>query len=91
MKLALMVAANERFKVKSVDIKSAYLQGNDLEREIFVQPPEEAKSRGLWKLLKAAYGILDGGRLFYLKLEEKLIEWGLHKVHAERKELFSPT
>ena len=32
---------------------------------------------------KAAYGILDGGRLFYLKLEEKLQDLGLHKVHAE--------
>ena len=37
----------------------------------------------MWKLKKAAYGILDGGRLFYLRLEETLKQLGLHKVHAE--------
>ena len=33
IKLALMVAANEGFNIKSVDIKSAYLQGNMLNRK----------------------------------------------------------
>ena len=84
LKIALIVAANEGFKVKSGDIKSAFLQGSKLEREIFVKPPPEANSEGkLWQLLQGAYGILDGGRLFYLKLAEKLQELGLHKVHSD--------
>jgi hypothetical protein len=33
--------------------------------------------------LRGAYGILDGGRLFYLKLVEKLNKMGLHKVHSD--------
>ena len=36
IKLALIVAANEGFKVKAVDIKSAFLQGEALERQIYV-------------------------------------------------------
>ena len=83
MKLALMIAANEGFKIKGVDIKSAYLQGKDLERSIYVRPPPEAMTTKLWLLKKAAYGVLDGGRLFYLRLEEELEKLGLHKVHAE--------
>ena len=83
MKLALMIAANEGFKVRAVDIKSAYHQGKDLERNIFVRPPPEAFSNKLWLLKKAAYGVLDGGRLFYLRLEEELNKLGLHKVHAD--------
>ena len=84
IKIAMVVAANEGFNIKSGDIKSAYLQGSNLEREVFVKPPTEANSQGkLWKLLRGAYGMLDGGRLFYLKLAEKMKELGLHKVHSD--------
>ena len=84
LKLALIVAANEGFKVKSADIKSAFLQGRTLERKIYVSPPQEANRVGkLWLLKQAAYGILDGGRMFYLKLSETLEGLGLHKVHAD--------
>ena len=84
LKLALMIAANERWSIKSCDIKSAYLQGQELQRDILVRPPAEYdKPNKIWKLKKAAYGVLDGGRLFYLKLKEELINLGLHKVHAD--------
>jgi hypothetical protein len=47
----------------SADIKSAFLQGKSLERDVFVIPPVEAKQKGnLWLLQKAAYGLLDGSR-----------------------------
>ena len=84
LRLALMIAANEGFSVKGADIKSAYLQGQELDRQIFVRPPPEADAEGkLWLLKKAAYGVLDGGRLFYLRLVEELARLGLHKVHAD--------
>ena len=41
VKLAMMITANEGWRVKSCDIKSAYLQGQDLERDILVRPPVE--------------------------------------------------
>ena len=84
LKLGLIISANEGFTVKSADIKSAYLQGKKLQRKIYVRPPPEAKAEGkLWLLLQGAYGIMDGGRLFYLQLAEKLEELGLHKVHSD--------
>ena len=66
LKLALMKAANEGFTVKSADVKAAYLQGLDIPRTVHVQPPKEAEvpAGKLWRLKKAAYGILDGGRMF---------------------------
>ena len=52
--------------------------------QIFVKPPKEANSQGkLWLLLQGAYGIVDGGRLFYLKLSNKLKELGMHRVHSD--------
>ena len=74
LKLALIIAANEGLKVKSIDIKSAFLQGKSLSRKIYVSPPPEANRTGkLWLLNQAAYGILDGGRMFYLKLSRVLV------------------
>ena len=79
-----MISANQRQRIKSCDIKSAYLQGQDLERDILVRPPAEFEKHGkIWRLKKAAYGVLDGGRLFYLKLKEELDKLCLHKVHTD--------
>ena len=84
IKLTLAIAANEGFTVKSGDIKSAYLQGGAMDRNIFVRPPKEANVKNkLWLLLQGAYGIVDGGRLFYLKLSEKLISLGMHRIHSD--------
>ena len=70
--------------MKSGDIKSAYLQGEAMNREVFVRPPKEANVKNkLWLLLQGAYGIVDGGRLFYLKLSEKLLKLGMHRVHSD--------
>ena len=38
LKLAIMITANEGFRIKGVNIKSAYLQEQDLERDIFCSP-----------------------------------------------------
>ena len=70
LKLALAIAANEEFDLISADIKSAFLQGKTLQRKVFVIPPPEAKQDGkLWLMKKAAYGLIDGSRLFYLELK----------------------
>ena len=82
--LVLAIAANEEFQIFSGDIKSAFLQGKSLDREVFVLPPPEAKLKGkLWKLKKAAYGLIDGARLFYLELRETLIKLGLKNVSGD--------
>ena len=55
-----------------------------MKREIYVKPPIEANSPGkLWLLKQGAYGIIDGGRLFYLRFSEEMIKLGMHKVHSD--------
>ena len=81
LKLALAIAANERFDITAADIKSAFLQGRTLERDVYVIPPPEANQDGkLWLLNKAAYGLIDGSRLFYLQLKAKLEKVGMREV-----------
>ena len=76
---ALMaIAASKDWTITTTDIKSAFLQGKDLEREIYVKPPKEARAaRGIvWRLKKTLYGLNDGSRQFYFSVCEFLLACG---------------
>ena len=47
LKLFFSIAANEGFSLRSVDIRAAFLQAKDVEREIFLLPPKDMKKEGL--------------------------------------------
>ena len=76
LRTVLAMAATNHWKVKSVDIKSAFLQGRQIEREVIVKPPKEAGRGKLWKLKKALYGLNDAAREWYLKVHEAMAEMG---------------
>ena len=76
-KLLYAIAGNEGWKLECIDVTSAFLQGSDLDREIFVKPPKEAQVEGyLWKMKKAAYGLYDASRRWWVKVMEELKELG---------------
>ena len=84
LKLFLAISANEGFELTNLDIKNGYLQGVELAREIFAEPPPEFKRDGIiWRLKKAANGLYDGGRHLYLRIDEVLRELGMKKVTGD--------
>ena len=46
LKMYFAIAANEGFKIRSVDIKAAFLQAKGLEREVYMEPPRDIKKEG---------------------------------------------
>ena len=55
-----------------------------LKRKVYVIPPPEANEDGnLWLLEKAAYGLLDGSRLFYLEMKKVLETLGLKALSGD--------
>ena len=76
LRTVLAIAATNRWRVKSIDIKSAFLQGRHIESEVIVKPPKEAGVGKLWKLKKALYGLNDAAREWYLKINESVTEMG---------------
>ena len=71
------IAANESWEVETVDVPSAFLQGEPLDRDIFVVPPKEANLEGkLWHMKKAAYGLNDASRRWWAKVVEYLVDLG---------------
>ena len=78
MRVVLTVAASRGWRVKTTDIKSAFLQGNPLERDVFLTPPREAvvSSGHIWRLKHCLYGLNDAARQFYNSVVEELRRLG---------------
>ena len=79
LRLVATIAVSKDWKIKSLDIKSAFLQGKDIDREVYLVPPQEIESRPniLWKLNKTIYGLNDASRKWYLKVKETLENLGV--------------
>lgn len=72
----LSLAAYHKYVVAKVDRSGAFLQGGNLEREIYVRPPTSWMNRNseLWKLVKPAYGLVESGRTWQLACEKWMRE-----------------
>ena len=78
LRVMLTIAASNNWKIQSVDIKAAFLQGKCIEREVFLRPPKEVGINGiLWLLKKAVYGLSDASRIWYLRVVEELNKLGV--------------
>ena len=75
LRIAMAIISSEGWKCESIDIKAAFLQGNKIDRDIFIKPPIEVKEDGIiWKLDKAAYGLGDASRNWYFSVRENLLK-----------------
>lgn len=78
LRLFLTIASSQKWKVKSTDIKSAFLQGKELSRDVYLTPPKEAcvPKGSIWKLRRCLYGLNDAARQFYESVVEVLVQSG---------------
>ena len=76
IRITLALIACNSWKLKSLDIKTAFLQGKPMEREVYLQPPKEANSENLWLLKKCVYGLSDASRHWYLRVKEEMARLG---------------
>ena len=62
----------------AVDVKSAFLQADDLDRNVYVRPPSDVrKSDVIWLLKKPLYGLPESSRRWHITINNELIERGL--------------
>lgn len=85
----MSIAGNENFDLVSVDITAAFLQSEELDRIIFVEPPHDIKLPGkIWRLNKPVYGLDDASRKFWLKIDQLLKSKGLRTVSGDNSFYF---
>ena len=74
LRLMLIISSTYKWPVKSIDIRSAFLQGMRLQRNVFLKPPVEANTDGkIWKLNYAVYGLSDASRHWYERVKFELV------------------
>ena len=88
IRIVIAFIVSMKWKLHSVDYKTAFLQGNPIEREVFLRPPAEFRTKDkLWKLKKTVYGLADAPRVWFLRLKEELEKLGA-KVSSFDKGIF---
>lgn len=81
--MILSICASKLWKIWGADIKTAFLSGDPSQRQIHFKPPREIKSwmnlsdEDLFRLEKAAYGLAEAPRAWFLRLSRELAEAGL--------------
>ena len=71
LRVVLAVLAQRGWKPCTMDIKTAFLQGSGIERNLFIKPPKEANCNGtVWKLQKCVYGLVDASLHWYYRVCE---------------------
>ena len=92
IRIVLMIVATNGW----IDVTSAFLQGKQINRVIYLKPPSEAHTDNkLWQLKKCVHGLNDAARMWYFSVWEKLEELGCVRSSVdcgvfmwyERKEL----
>ena len=64
VKLMIATAANQKWALRTIDISAAFLQGREIDRTIYIQPPPEVAKEGIvWKLRKGLYGLKEATTL----------------------------
>ena len=77
MRLLSCLAMSKGWKCKSLDVRSAFLQGFEIDREIFMKPPSDAEEKGvLWKLLRCPYGLNDAPRAWFKRVRYEFQKLG---------------
>ena len=77
LKTFIAVAANEGFRICSMDITGAFLQADKLDREVLLKPPLDVRKEKpgiLWRLIKPLYGLDDSSRKFYLRVKRLFLK-----------------
>ena len=83
-RMFLLIAAYHDWNLESTDIKNAFLQGNQITREVFVEPPAEVKLKGyIWHLKKCIYGLQDASRQWYFSVVKFLISLGCTQLKLD--------
>ena len=72
IRMLITIASTMRWDCHTIDVKSAYLQGDNIQRKIFLKPPKEYDEGKLWRLKKTVYGLCDAARAWYFRVKNEL-------------------
>ena len=76
LRVIMAIITQKKWSLNTTDIKTAFFQGQTIEREIYLRPPREANTDKLWKLRNCVYGLSDASRKWYDQVKEFMLSVG---------------
>ena len=77
LRLVMLTASSYNWEIGSIDFASAFLQGDPIDREVFVRPPSDVCSPDrVWLLKRCIYGLNDAPRAWYNRIHKELLKTG---------------
>ena len=74
-RLVFLTAASNKWEIKSLDIKAAFLQGDKMERDVFLRPPVDVcPENEVWKLKRCIYGLNDAPKAWYSRVNKEMLK-----------------
>ena len=83
LRLLITKAAQNHWKLKSLDFTGAFLQGMDIDRVVYLSPPPDVREQNpnlVWKVVKRLYGFKDSSRGWYLEFDRAMKELGCESI-----------
>ena len=77
LRLILLIINLNGQKINTMDIKSVFLYGKPIERDVYLKPPKEAHTRKILKMNTIVYGLGDAPRAWYVCVKELLKTGGI--------------
>ena len=77
-----LIAHND-WKMNPINIKTAFLQGEEIDWELAILPPKEANKSKVWCLKKCPYGLVDISRKWYNKVKSVLLSLNLKRSKGD--------
>ena len=77
LRVVIWFCSYMQWMCNTMDMRTAFLQGSDLRRDVFIKPPAGFATVGvLWKLKKCIYGLVDAARHWYDRVKSELLDVG---------------
>ena len=89
LRIIMAMAAIQDLELRSIDISSAFING-DLEEEIYMKQPEGFiidSPHKVCRLKKSLYGLKQAARQWNIKLHTVLTEMGFKRIESDRSHL----
>ena len=75
LRVSLTIFLSQSWSLNSIDIKSAFLYGKEINRQVYLKPPKDFAREGkVWLLKKTVYRLLDASKCWYTRVKEELLK-----------------
>ncbi|GAA0171472.1 transmembrane signal receptor [Lithospermum erythrorhizon] len=87
IRMMINIAAQKKWKIHQLDVKSAFLQG-EISENVYVDQPQgyeiKGKEHKVYKLQKALYGLKQAPRAWFSNLETHFTQEGFSRCDSEQ-------